>query len=219
MNYQIMTCDQRTPEWHEARRGRLTASVAGDMLATTKDGKPAASRRNLLLRLTLERITGKVQERGFVSAAMQQGIEREAEARIAYEALTGDPVENTGFIRHNDLMVGCSLDGCVFGADGRIARLLELKSPEPAAHLDYLKTGNIGKGYEAQILHSLWVTGAESCDWMSFQPEFPEGLQTKLVRVRRDNVAIAKYAALAEVFLADVEREVDAIHAMQKAVA
>lgn len=188
------------------------------MLATVKTGE-AAARRNLRLRLVLERITGKVQERGFVSAAMQQGIEREAEARIAYEALTGDPVENTGFIRHNDLMVGCSLDGCVFGADGRIVRLLELKSPEPAAHLDYLKTGNIGKAYEAQILHSMWVTGAESCDWMSFQPEFPEGLQTKLIRVERNETVIAEYAAKAEAFLAEVEREVEAIRSMQKAVA
>lgn len=208
MTYTILTCDQRTPAWHQARLGRLTASVAGDMLATVKTGE-AAARRNLRLRLVLERLTGKVQESGYISKAMQQGIDREAEARAVYEAVTGRMVENTGFILANEHMVGCSLDGCEFDADGRIVRILELKSPEPAAHLRYLQTGQIGKDYEAQVIHSLWVTGAECCQWMSYQPDFPEPLQTRLVTFTRDAWAgaIADYAAKAQAFLADVDRE------------
>jgi predicted phage-related endonuclease len=212
MPYTILTCEQRSQEWHEARRGRLTASVAGEMLATIKTGE-AAARRNLRIRLVLERLTGKVQERGFVSQSMQDGIDREAEARAYYEMLTGDAVENTGFIRHDDWMVGCSLDGCVF-EDGRIVKILELKSPEPSAHLSYLRTGQIGKDYEAQVLHSLWLTGAESCDWMSYQPEFPEHLRAKRITITRNEAAIADYEAKALAFLAEVERECEELRRM-----
>lgn len=205
MSYTIHTCDQRTPEWFAARLGRLTASVAGDMLATTQKGE-AAARRNLRIKLALERLTGKVQERGFVSAAMQEGIDREAESRAYYEAVTGEAVENTGFISHDSLMVGCSLDGCVF--DGPLIRkILELKNPEPSAHLDVLKTGDMGAKYRAQVTHSLWVTGAESCDWMSYHPDFPEYARSKRITVYRNEQAIAEYAAKAEAFLAEVERE------------
>jgi hypothetical protein len=216
VNYTILTCEQRTPDWYEARRGRLTASVAGEMLATVQKGE-AASRRNLRLRLVLERLTGKVLESNYVSKAMQQGIDREAEARLAYEAVTGELVQNTGFVSHNTLMAGASLDGCVFGPDGRIVKLLELKSPEPAAHLSYLRTGRIGAGYEAQVLHSLWLTGAVSCDWMSYQPDFPEGKQTKLVTIQRDDAVIADYDAKVRTFLAEVDAEVVEVERLEVA--
>src|SRR5437879_4169734 len=108
--FTVVTAEQRSDEWHRARLGRLTGSRAADMLATVKSGE-AASRRNLRTQLVLERLTGRVQETGFVSAAMQQGIDREADAYAAYEALTGQHLVRTGFLRHDTLMVGCSLDG------------------------------------------------------------------------------------------------------------
>jgi hypothetical protein len=92
-----IAAEQRTPEWYAARVGRLTGSVAGDMLAKIKSGE-AAGRRNLRLRLVLERLTGKPQESGFVSQAMQDGIDREALAFAAYEALTGEMVQRSGFL-------------------------------------------------------------------------------------------------------------------------
>ena len=210
MSYQILRMPQHVdgranPEWIAARLGRLTASVAGDMLATVAKGE-AASRRNLRLRLVLERLTNQPQERVFVSPAMVEGTRREDEARGQYEALTGELVENTGFISHDLHMVGCSLDGCVFDGE-RIAKIVELKNPEPAAHLAVIRTGQLSAAYMAQILHALWVTGADSCDWMSYHPAFPEGKRTKLITVKRDPVAIADYEAKALAFLAEVDAE------------
>lgn len=216
MNYTILTCEQRTPEWFTARAGRLTASVAGDMLATIKTGE-AAARRNLRIKLVLERLNHRVYESSYVSPAMQVGIDREAEARAYYEALTGNAVENTGFVQHNDHMAGASLDGCVFGQFGGIWKILELKSPEPSAHLAVIRTGKIGAAYEAQVLHSLWITGAESCDWMSYQPEFPERLQSKLITIIRNDAAIAEYEKKALAFLQEVDAEVRELQAMEAA--
>lgn len=208
------------PEWLSLRCGRLTASVAGDMLSKGRGNEESAGRRKLRIKLVLERINKRPsQEKAYVSDAMRQGTEREAEARAVYEAITGDMVENTGFISHDSLMVGSSLDGCVFRADGTIERVLELKCPEPSAHLSYLRTGKIGADYEAQILHSLWLTGADSCVWMSYQPEFTEKLQTRLLTITRDSwaLAIAEYEAKALAFLAEVAAEVRELEAMEAA--
>lgn len=207
------------PDWLALRCGRLTALVAGDMLAKGRGNDEAAARRNLRIKLVLERLTKRTKEKGYVSDAMRQGTEREAEARAVYEAITGDMVENTGFIAHDSLMVGASLDGCVFRVDGTIARVLELKCPEPSAHLSYLRTGKIGADYEAQILHQLWLTGADSCSWMSYQPEFTEKLQTRLLTIARESwsLAIAEYEKKALAFLAEVDAEVRELEAMEAA--
>lgn len=203
----IIDAPQRSPEWFAARAGRLTGSVAGDMLATIKSGE-AAARRNLRIALVLQRLTGRTDEGGFVTAAMQQGIDREPLARGRYEALTGELVEETGFIQCTDLMAGVSLDGCV-RRDGRIVLIQEFKAPEPAAHLEAIETGRLSAKYLAQVTHGLWVTGADAADWMSFNPDFPEGLQEKLIRVERDEKAIAAYDAAARAFLEEVDAKVN----------
>lgn len=210
----ILTTEQRTPEWHAARVGYLTGSCAADMLATIKTGE-AAARRNLRARLVLERITGRSQESTFQSPAMQQGIEREADACALYEALTGHLLSTTGFLAHDSLLAGCSPDGYVGDFEG----IIEAKCPLAATHLDYLKTGTIPGNYDKQIQHSLWITGAQWCDWLSFNPDFPEALRTKLVRVERDEAAMKAYELLVRIFLAEVEKEVEAVQQLAEAVA
>lgn len=196
--------EQRTPEWHALRCGRLCGSKASDMLATIKSGE-AAARRNLRVQLTLERITGRTQERStFVSQAMQDGIAREVDAVALYDATTGLCARSTGFIAVNEVLAGCSPDGIIGDFDG----LLEVKSPIAATHLEFLKTGAIPKDYMDQITHNLWVTGAQWCDYLSYQPDFPEALRTRLVRVPRAALDIAAYELAALKFLAEVDFEV-----------
>lgn len=205
----ILDCEQRSEAWARARLGRLTASRAVDMLTTIKSGE-AAGRRNLRAMLVLERLTNKPQESGYVSAAMQQGTDREPDALLWYEALTGQIVHRTGFITHDDLMAGASLDGHIGDFEG----LVEAKSPIPATHLEYLRTGTVPGDYLAQITHQLWITGAQWCDWLSYQPDFPESCRCKVVRVLRDEAAIKDYEAKAKAFLAEVDRDLAAVLTM-----
>lgn len=207
MTYQIIDAPQRSPEWFAARCGRLTGSVAADMLATVQKGE-AASRRNLRVALVLQQLNNRPEESKFTTAAMQQGIDREPLARARYEAVTGELVTETGFLQCTDLMAGVSLDGCVM-RDGRIVLIQEFKAPEQSAHLDVIETGKVPTKYLAQVTHGLWVTGADACDWMSFNPDFPEGLQEVLIRVERDDKAIAAYDAAARAFLEEVSAKVN----------
>ncbi len=212
-NFTISTAPQRSDEWFTARLGRLTGSRASDMLATVKTGE-AAGRRNLRTQLVLERLTGRVQERAFATTdAMQQGIDREAAACAAYEQLTGKQLVTTGFVSSNDLMVGCSLDGHV----GDFDSLIEIKCPLPATHLAYLRDGVVPFNYLVQVNHALWITGAESCDWLSYNPDFPTKLQVKMVRVWRDDTFLAGYAEKVRVFLDEIETELASVRRLEMA--
>lgn len=214
----VLDCEQRSPEWHQARLGRLTSSKAADMLASTQKGTEAAARRKLRTQLALERITGRSAERPFSSGPMQYGVETEVEAIAYYEALTGNLVRRTGFFSACDLMAGASLDGCI-GDDG----IAEIKCPESHTHLEYLTTGQVPSDYLKQIYHQLWISGASYCDWMSYDNAFPEELRAKIVRIVRDETvekAIKAYELLAVQFLREVDDQVKTVRAlMTKAAA
>ena len=214
MGFTVIDAPQRSEAWIQARLGRLTASRAADMLASIKSGE-AAARRNLRVQLVLERITGRSMESGYQSQAMLNGIAREADALRRYEAVTGRLVRRTGFLSHDSLMAGASLDGHL----GDFAVVVETKSPEAATHLEYLKTGQVPSAYQKQILHQLWITGATSADFLSFHPDFPERLQLLLVAVPRDEQAIAAYDKAARAFLSEVDTEHQALLTMANGLA
>jgi exodeoxyribonuclease (lambda-induced) len=201
--------EQRSEAWQTLRLGRLTASRASDMLATIKNGE-AASRRNLRLQLVLERLTGRSHERGFQSQAMQDGIERELAAVARYDALMGGLTQAVGFVSHNELMAGCSPDG--FVSDDRI---VSIKCPIPATHLDYLRSGTIPREYFSQLLQECWLTGRRRCDFFSYNPDFADlGLDWKLVQFTVTDDEVAVYAKQAIAFLQEVDREVNAVRTM-----
>lgn len=197
---------QRTPEWHTLRLGRLTGSRVNDAMKTIKTGE-AAGRKKLRVQLVLERLTGRSQESTYVSAAMQTGIDREAEARELYEAITGTLVQSCGFLSHPELLAGCSLDGYV----GDFEEVIEIKAPEPHTHLEYLTTGKVPLDYQRQVLHNLWLSGASRCHWFSYEPTFPENLRTKLVTIERNDTEVAAYEVMVRAFLAECDREYDLI--------
>ncbi len=179
------------------------------MLATIKSGE-AAARRDLRTRLVLERLTGQSQEDGYVNAAMQWGIDHEADAFDAYEAHSGNLTRRTGFLSHTDLWVGCSLDGDVDDFGG----ILEVKCPKSATHWGYIKAGLVPANHLPQILHNLWVTGAAWCDFVSYDPRFPEGLRLFVQRVMRVELDVLAYEKTARTFLAEIDAEFALAHAL-----
>jgi len=212
--FTVVDAPQRSPEWFAARLGRLTGSRAGDMMATIKSGE-AASRRDLRLQLVLERLTGTVQDDGYVSADMRRGIAREPAALAAYEVATGHLVQTTGFLQHDTLPAGCSLDGHV----GAFAGVVEVKCPKSATHLRYLTAGTAPPDCLPQLVHALWVTGAAWVDFVSFDDRFPPALQLFVVRYHRNAEEIATYAKVVAVFLAEVDAELALVTGLRQAAA
>lgn len=210
MKFHIVEHEQRSPAWFLARSGRLTGSRAADMLAKIKTGE-AAARRDYRLQLAVERLTGVPQEAGFVNAEMQRGIDMEPAAFAAYEAATGEMVRRTGFICADDCMVGCSLDGDIDGFKG----IIELKVPKSTTHIGYFKSGGLPSTYLSQVQHNLWVTGAEWCDFASFDDRLPKALRLFRVRVYAKDLDMGNYELEAFKFLAEVDAEVKALATIQ----
>lgn len=208
----IVTAEQRSPEWFAARAGRLTGSRAADMMAKIKSGE-AAARRDYRLQLAVERLTGRPMESGFVSAEMQRGIDLEPAARARYEAEVGAVVRQTGFVIGDAEWTGCSLDGDV----DEFAGIVELKCPKSTTHVRYLEGGELPADYRHQVTHNLWVTGAEFCDFVSFDDRLPSGLDWFHVRVYAKDLGLDAYAADAAKFLAEVEAEVARLSALRRA--
>ncbi|PYE13392.1 YqaJ-like recombinase protein [Paraburkholderia silvatlantica] len=198
----ICSHEQGTPEWLADRAGRATGSRAKDILAKIKSGE-AAARRNYRTQLVTERLTGKPQESGFVSKEMQWGTEQEPFARMAYESETGNLVSEFGFIYMPDLMAGCSVDG-IIEENGRVG-VFEAKCPVSATHVEYLTAGKLPAEYKPQILHNVYVTGADFADFVSFDPRMPGKLQLFKVRWERDDEEIAEYAVELKLFLSEVD--------------
>ena len=178
--------EQRTPEWHAARLGRVTASRVADVVAKTKTGY-STSRANYMAELICERLTG-TQGAFYSNAAMQWGTETEPMARAAYEGIVGALVIETGFIPHNAIsMAGASPDGLV-DEDG----LVEIKCPMTATHIDTLLSGFVPSKYINQMQWQMACSGRRWCDFVSFDPRMPEGMQIWIKRVERDDALIAE---------------------------
>jgi YqaJ-like viral recombinase domain len=198
----VLDVEQRTPAWFAARCGKLTGTGAAAMVASIRSGE-AAARRDLRTDLVIERLTGISRDQfSYKSAEMQWGIDHEADARRAYEARTGAVVQAVGFLAHPELPAGCSPDGLI-----RDVGVLEIKCPKSATHLDTLRSHRVPAIYLPQVRHALWLTGADWCDFVSFDPRFPRPLQLVILRSTLDAGDRAAWELIVRTFLGEVERE------------
>lgn len=158
----IFDCEQCSEEWFAARVGVPSASCFDKIITTT--GKPSAQRDKYLYQLAGERLVG-CKEETYQSAAMLRGIELEPEAREAYEFITGTKVETVGIIYKDERKrFSCSPDGLL------PQRGLEIKCPSLSVHTEYLHKGKLPTTYFQQVQGSLYVTGLEVWDFMSYYP-------------------------------------------------
>jgi putative phage-type endonuclease len=189
--------EQRSEEWFQARLGKVTASRVADVLAKIKSGE-SASRRNYKIQLVSERLTGEKQET-YINQAMQDGIDREFYAREKYVQQFGE-VEEVGFVKHPTLEAGASPDGMV-GDDG----IIEIKCPMGSTHTETLMTQDVPSRYVPQIQFQLLVTGRKWCDFVSYNPMFPEHLQVFVKRVEADPVYQKELESEVKQFLKEVD--------------
>jgi len=194
----IINCEQRSPEWFQCRCGVPSAS-SFDQIVTMK-GEPSKQREKYMFRLAGERITG-LQEETYQNAAMLRGVEMEAEARMFYELITGNIVEQVGFCI-SDSGAGCSPDGMV-GDDG----LIEIKCPIMSTHVGYLLDNKLPSDYFQQTQGQLFVTGRKWVDFVSYYP----AMKPLIVRVERDEVFITKFGVELEKFIVELEQIVNKI--------
>lgn len=175
MTLTIHNVEQGTPEWHEVRRGVLTASAIGKLItpATLKPARNETARQVILL-LAAERITGHT-DPTYASPQMERGTWDEPVARDLYSEHHA-PVTECGFMVRDDwgYQIGFSPDGLV-GDEGAI----EIKSRSQKAQLATILTGQIPVENMAQCQTGLLVSGRAWIDYVSYCSGMP--LWTKRV--------------------------------------
>jgi putative phage-type endonuclease len=205
--------EQQTPEWFADRLGKVTASRLADVMAKTKTGY-SATRANYMTQLVLERVTNTRAE-SYSNAAMQWGNEQEPFARAAYEAHTGQMVEEVGFIQHPDIeYAGASPDGLV-GDDG----MVEIKCPSSSTALEcwliHAQGGNpVDAKYYAQMQWQMRCAERSWCDYVVFDPRMPAKAQLFVFRVQRNEDFLTMAEDEVITFLTEVDIKVQALKAI-----
>lgn len=139
--------DQGSPEWHAARKGRITGSIVGGILGLSPWHKPAD-----ILRAMVREYHGAESEfKG--NPATDHGKMHEQRAMLCFMRETGLSVEKTGFHPYGDRM-GASPDGLT--SDGGV---LELKVPYALRNGGEFKPLSEQPHYEAQVQMEMLATG------------------------------------------------------------
>ena len=189
-----------SPSWVPARVGMLTGSVFGKAIAKTKDGKWAASRKDLLFEKLAERLTGVAADH-FVTPAMQWGIDNEPHAKAVLEASQGILIDRAGFVMHPQIeYFGATADG-LLDTDG----VLEIKCPTTKTHLTYLTNRKVPSEYVPQMLAEIACTGRKWALFASFDPRMPPAQQLFIQEFEPTREQIEECEQQAKDFLSELE--------------
>ena len=173
----IYNFEQRTEDWYNIRKGKMTASNAEIIIANGK------GLETYIYNLMAEYYSSAEKE-NYINADMQRGIDLEPEARLEFEFYTDLDVQEVGFIEYNEF-IGVSPDGLV-GDDG----LIEIKCPNDSIYFKLLLSNNIKPEYIAQMQMQMYVTDRQYCYFVSYNPNFEKSLYIK--KITRDEEMIDK---------------------------
>lgn len=140
----ILTYEQGTEEWKEARRELITGTRLADAL-----GSPA-KQESLINELIAERLTGQTKEI-FSSPAMQHGTEAEEYAIREYEQMTGEMTEQVGLCISEEFPFLASSPDRLIMRDGKYKKAVEVKCPNTETVVRYIRNKGIPSEYEAQV--------------------------------------------------------------------
>lgn len=199
--------EQGSPEWFQARLGKVTASRVADVIAQTKSGY-STSRANYAAQIIAERLTGNVEE-SFTNAAMQWGKDKEPEARNAYSFRMDCDVTEIAMVDHPRIPNSAASPDGLVGLGG----LVEFKCPNTATHLDVLTTEKVPGKYITQMQWQMACCEREWCDFASYDPRLPESMRLFVKRVPRDDEMIAMLEREVSAFLTEIDERVAALTA------
>ncbi len=125
-------------------------------------------------------------------------------------------VTETGAIDHPTIpMSAASPDGLVVDKDNASLGCLEIKCPNTAQHISSLLGEEVAKKYYDQMQWQMACAERDWCDFVSFDPRMPEGLQLFIKRVPRSNLYIHELEGEVIQFLAEVDDKVNKLNALK----
>ena len=185
-----MLIEQRSKEWFNIRKGKITSSEVHKIMGEGKGKEVLTDTAKTYL---LEKISESLG--GFTTlatgAAIEWGTELEELACKVYAEKTNVTVDKASFIVYND-NYGGSPDGIV-APDG----VIEIKCPYVSAnHFKHglIKTAadlkKVAPAYYYQCISNMLCANAKWCDFISFDPRVDECCNMYIFRLERDETEI-----------------------------
>lgn len=150
----LYTFDQRSPEWYEIRKGKITASPILNILGSLGTAKCKDAIDNLAMTLAIESVHG-ISENEYLSFDMQRGVDMEPSAfRLFSEIMANDfiQVSQIGFAEISE-HIGSSPDGLCSNNS-----TVEIKCPNEKNFFKLFLKGEIDPKHIAQMQHQMYCT-------------------------------------------------------------
>lgn len=186
---------QGSEEWKLARSGIPTSSNFSKILTPT--GKASRQAEAYMHRLLAEWLMGEPDVE-YSGQYMADGYLMQPEAVAYYELTTGNEVEEVGLCYYDDRrLISCSPDGLVGDTGG-----VEIKAPTGRVHMATLLAGEMPSEHIPQVQGSIWITGREGWEFLSYHALLP----SLLVNVEPDEPYIALQKEAVEEFVSNMLR-------------
>lgn len=190
MSIRIVECEQGSPDWFKARMKMPTASEFATVLCAKDDQRSRDARQRYMNKLAGEILTEEPMST-YTNIHMERGKAWEPEAREAYSIVTGNDVEQVGFVVNLDLAAGCSPDGLVANS-----RMLEIKTAEPHILIAAWQKDEFPGEHKAQCQGNLLIAERDKIDCAIYSRKMPifikeAGRDEKYLKQLRD--AILKF--------------------------
>jgi hypothetical protein len=166
-----------TDEWYAARLGKVTASRGACLLVNGR-GPHGLGEGALTYAGEIVRGMMGIPPDEYTTPEMAEGVRREEESIEAYEAQTFRITDPGEFLLIPGTIIGATPDAFVVGESG----LVQAKNPSPKAHMETLLSRELPSKYRVQVQWEMMVADRNWCDFISYNPAFPD--QHKLVIIR-----------------------------------
>lgn len=203
-----MLIEQRSPEWFEIRKGKITSSEIHKIMGKSDLTETA---KTYLLEKVCEHFGGYTEPA--TGQALEWGTELEPVAIQHYEQATGVKVEKASFIPVDDFYGG-SPDGLI-ASEG----IIEVKCPFKSAN--HFKHGLIDTAekfkkvvpnYYYQCVSNMICAGVKWCDFISFDPRVKEEYQMFVYRLeleKEEADSVQERIKIAIKYMADLKTEIE----------
>lgn len=200
---EIFDFPQKSPEWYEVRKGLVTASMFGTVMAKGKGGGDSKTRDSYMRKLAGETLSGIPMET-YSNDDMERGVEQEPELRARYSFMHDADIIPVGFIKSGNK--GCSPDGLI-NDDG----MVEFKSSAPHVMIEILLANEVPAKHLPQCHGGLWIAERQWVDLViGSSPKMPLFVR----RIHRDENYIRQIAGAVADFNGELHQMVDKIRAM-----
>lgn len=173
----LTSFEQGSPEWKQARAGKVTASRAKDARDKLKSGAASGKQIAYACQVALERVSHQPADATFENWQMREGHVQEPIARAAYERHTGNLVDEVGAFATDDDLFLYSPDGLI--DDDGLLEVKTLFSPERIMTI-------VGNGdtsdFEDQCMFGLWLTGRKWIDLVVWVPSLEHMVIKRITR-------------------------------------